>query len=175
VARAVHPKEHVDSSYGTRVMKLKLKMFHTVSFFVFVMSILGETLATASTDTGIQDKTIESKKNGNLLIRLTNETDKLINGENLICVLFQSTSSARALDIRDVTVDFGLRVGRIQEPPITASLTKNGTDRYCGYVDLEESHYQSASYYTTVRFVEESGRKKSAAFFLTVSQKETTR
>jgi hypothetical protein len=147
---------------------MRFKSTLTATSCAFVMSILGETFAKVSATTEAQDKTIASKQTGNLFIRLTNDTGKLINGENYVCVLFQSASSTPAPDMREVRVDFGLRVGRIQEPPITANLTKNGADRYCGHADLEESHYQSASYYTTVRFVEGAGKKRNASFFLTV-------
>jgi hypothetical protein len=99
---------------------------------------------------------------------LTNDTGKLTPGENHFCVQFQSGSPTRAVDIREVSVDFRLLVGRIQEEPITAHLSRNHTDRYCGHIDLGSRYYQPSSYYAFVRYVEATGKKTSARLFLTV-------
>jgi hypothetical protein len=149
-------------------MKVKSKLIRTATSSLFVVLILGETFAVASTPEDVREKTIASRRTGNLVIALANDIGKLTPGENDFCVLFQSNSSSAAIDIREVSVDFTLLVGRIHEAPITAHLSQNGADRYCGHIDLGPQYYRPASYYAVVRYVEVTGKKKSARLSLTV-------
>ena len=130
---------------------------------------LGEMFVSASTSVDVPDKTITSKRTGGMVFVLANDTGKFVSGENHICVLFQSGSPTLAGDIREVSVDFRLLVGRLQEEPMTAHLSQNGTDRYCGHINLGPQYYRPASYYAFVRYVEVNGKKKSARLFVTVT------
>jgi hypothetical protein len=149
-------------------MKAKSKMIRTAASYLFVMCILGEMFGAASTTVDVSDKTIASKRTGSIVIALTNDTGKLTPGENHFCILFQRGNPAPAGDIGEVSVDFRLLVGRIQEEPITANLDQNGADRYCGRINLGAQYYHPASYYAFVRYVEATGKKRSARLFLTV-------
>ncbi len=149
-------------------MKAKSKTIRTAASYLFVMFIVGEMFGAASTTVGVSDKTIASKRTGSVVIALTNDTGKLTPGENHFCILFQRGGSASTGDIREVSVDFRLLVGRVQEKPITANLDQNGADRYCGQINLGTQYYHPASYYAFVRYVEATGEKKSARLFLTV-------
>jgi hypothetical protein len=80
-------------------MKAKSKMIRTATSYLFVMFILGEMFAAASTTMEVPDKTIASRRTGNVVIVLTNDTGKLTSGENYFCVLFQSDGAIRAGDI----------------------------------------------------------------------------
>ena len=126
-------------------MKAKSKMIQAATSFLFAMFILGELSVAASATVDVPGKTIASKRTGNMVVVLANDTGKLKPGENRFCVLFQNSSQARTADIREVSVDFRLLVGRIQEEPITAHLGQNGADRYCGRINLGPQYYRPAS------------------------------
>jgi hypothetical protein len=132
------------------------------------MFILGEMFAASSTTVNVSDKTIISRRTGSVVIVLTNDNGKLTPGENHFCVLFQSRSPIRAGDIREVSVDLRLLVGRLQEEPITAHLNQDGPGRYCGHMNLGPQYYRPASYYAFVRYVEATGKKKSIRLMLSV-------
>jgi len=149
-------------------MNAKSKMTRTATSFLFAMFILGEMSVSASTTVDIPDRTIASKRTGSMVVVLANDTGKLTPGENQFCALLQNGNPTRAADIREVSVDFRLLVGRIQEKPMTAHLSQNGADRYCGLINLGSQYYRPASYYAYVRYVEATGKKRSTRLFLTV-------
>jgi hypothetical protein len=149
-------------------LKGKSKMIQTATSYLFAMFILVEMLAAASTALDAPDKTIAAKRTSSVVIVLTNDTGMLTSGENHFCVLFQSRSPTPAEVIREVSIDFKLLVGRIQEAPITVHLNQNGADQYCGHINLGSQYYHPANYYALVRYVEATGKKKSSRLFLTV-------
>ncbi len=149
-------------------MKVKSKLAQTATSYLFVMFILSETLVAASPAVDVPDKTIAMKRAGNMPIVLTNDTGKLIRGENHFCLLFQGGNPTSASNIQDVSVDFRLLVGRLQEEPVTAHLSRNSVNRYCGDITLGSKYYQPSSYYAFVHYLEAPGKKKSARLHVTV-------
>ncbi len=149
-------------------MKVSSKVFRACACWLCAVLVVGGTLSVASHAAEIQEKTIATKRAGSMVITLTNETGKLTSGENHFCVLFQSAVPTDAIDIQDVTVDFRLLVGRIEEKPRTAHLSQSGAGRYCGLINLGLQYYSPSSYYAFVRYVDATGKKKSARLFLTV-------
>ena len=149
-------------------MKVTSKTIRPVTSRVLAIFVLGATFAIASTAEDVQEKTIASKRSGSLVVVMTNETGKLTPGENHFCVLFQSISPASAIDVREVTVDFRLLVGRIEEVPIVTQLSPNGVHRFCGRIDLGRQYYRPANYYVFVHYVEATGKKKSTRLSLAV-------
>lgn len=149
-------------------MKVRSQLLRTAASCVFAILVLSATLAAASTAEDVQDKAIASKRSGNLVAIVTNKAGKLTPGENHFCVLFQSISPYTAIDVREVTVDFRLLVGRIEEAAITAHLSSIGAQRFCGRVDLGQQYYRPASYYAFVHYIEASGRKRSIRLHLAV-------
>ena len=145
-------------------MNAKSKIIRTAASYLLVMFIFGEMFGAAGLLWTFQIRPLHRS----VVIALTNDTGKLTLGENHFCILFQRGSPAPADDIREVGVDFRLLVSRIKEEPITANLDQNGTDRYCGQINLGVQYYHPASYYAFVRYVEAAGKKKSARLFLTV-------
>lgn len=150
-------------------MKVRSKLLRTAASCVFAILVLSATLAGASTAEDVQDKTIASKRSGNLVVVVTNEAGKLTPGENHFCVLFQSISPSTAIDVREVTVDFRLLVGRIEEAPITAHLNSIGAQRFCGRIDLGRQYYRPSNYYVFVRCLEATGKKRSIRLFVSVT------
>jgi len=128
---------------------------------LFAIFVLGATLAVTSPAEDAQGKTIASKRNGNLVVVMTNEAGELTPGENHFCVLFQSVSPSTAFDIREVSVDFRLLVGKIEEAPMPTTLSSNGAQRFCGRIDLGRQYYRPSNYYAFVRYVEATGKKRS--------------
>lgn len=149
-------------------MKVKSKLSRIATSCVFAIFVLGATLAAASTAEDVQEKTIASKRRGSLDVVIKNETGKLTRGENHFCVLFQSISPSTAIDIQEVSVDFRLLVGRIEEAPLTAHLSPSGVHRFCGRIDLGRQYYRPASYYAIVHYAEPAGKKISARLSVTV-------
>lgn len=149
-------------------MNLKRNLIRAATFCSLSMLMIAGMPCAASTPTEVQEKAIASKQSGNLIVVMTNEAGKLTPGENHFCVLFQSISPASAIDVREVTVDFRLLVGRIEEALITAHLSSIGAQRFCGRIDLGRQYYRPASYYAFVHYVEASGRKRSIRLHLAV-------
>ena len=149
-------------------MKAKSKVIRIATSYLFVMFILGEMFATASTTGEVPDKTIATKRIGSGFIMLTNDTGKLTPGENHFCVLFQNRGPTPIVDIREVSVDFRFIIGRMQGKAIPARLIQDGTGRYCGDINLGPQYYHPAGYYAFVRYVETTGKKKTARLVVTV-------
>jgi hypothetical protein len=114
------------------------------------------------------ENTIASKRIKKVTIRLTNDSGKLTARENRFCVLFCNLETASPFDVQGVNVDFRQQVGRIQEEQITAELTQDGVGRYCGRINLGRQYYVPATYYVVVRFVDTTGKKTKARFYLSV-------
>ncbi len=150
-------------------MKVKPEVTRMGNMSILVIFILSATLATASTAVDAQEKTIASTKGRSLFIRLTSESGKFEAGENHFCVLLQSATPTSVGNFKDLTVDFTLLVGRLEEAPLTAHLRQTGADRFCGQINLGRQYYHPASYYAFVRYVDGAGKKRSARLSLTVT------
>ena len=149
-------------------MKVTSKTIRAATTCLFAIFVFGATLAAASTAEDVQEKTIASKRSGSLVVVMTNETGKLTPGENHFCVLFQTIIPSAAVEVTEVSVDFRLLVGRIEEAPLTAHLTPNGVQRFCGRIDLSRQYYRPANYYGFVHYIEANGRKRSMRLFVSV-------
>jgi hypothetical protein len=110
---------------------------------------------------------IASKRNRDLMIELTS-TGKLTAGENSLCVVFKGTENNARVDMSDVTAEFFLLVGRIQERPIKAVLGPEGKGRYCGHLNFGRLYYSPSSYYVFVRYVDAAGKKRRTRLFVAV-------
>jgi hypothetical protein len=111
---------------------------------------------------------ITSKRARDLVITITNADGRLREGDNDFCVLLQKRATREPPDVQDVSVDFTLLVGRIQEQPIRAHLTPDQPGRYCGHVSLGKQYYVPASYYAFVRYTDATGNKRKERLFLSV-------
>jgi hypothetical protein len=114
------------------------------------------------------EKTIASKRLRTVAITFTNDSGKLTAGENRFCVLFHNLETANSADVQNVTVDFRLLVGKIQEEPITAELTQDGVGRYCGRINIGRQYYAPSNYYVHVRYADATGKKRTVRFYLSV-------
>jgi hypothetical protein len=111
---------------------------------------------------------IASKRTNQLVITITSPDGRLKGGENSFCVMFEKKGTREPMDVENVSVDFTLLVGRIQEEPIRAHLTKDQKGHYCGHVDLGKQYYIPASYYAFVFYTDASGQERKARLFLSV-------
>jgi hypothetical protein len=112
--------------------------------------------------------TVASKRTKDLAIAIMSRDGRLKGGENSFCVVFQRRGTQEPVDVGNVSVDFTLLVGRIQEEPIKAQLTKDQVGRYCGQVNLGKQYYVPASYYAFVRYTDGVGKKRRQRLFLSV-------
>jgi hypothetical protein len=71
------------------------------------------------------------------------------------------------VEVQNVSVDFALLVGRIQEKPIKAHLAREEQGRYCGRVDLGKQYHIPPNYYAFLLYADSAGKKKER-IFLTV-------
>ena len=108
--------------------------------------------------------TVASKRTKDLAIAIISRDGRLKGGENSLCVVFQKRGTQEPVDVGNVSVDFTLLVGRIQEEPIKAQLTKDQVGRYCGQVNLGKQYYVPASYYAFVHYTNGAGKKKQRLF-----------
>ena len=114
------------------------------------------------------EMTVASKRTNDLVITITSADGRLKSGENSLCVVFQKRGTGKPVDVHNVSVDFTLLVGRIQEEPIRAHLTNDQMGHYCGHVDLGKQYYIPASYYAFVFYTDAGGQKRKARLFLSV-------
>jgi hypothetical protein len=117
---------------------------------------------------GSTERTIASKRTRNVVITITNADGRLRGGDNEFCVLVQKRETRESLDVQNVSVDFTLLVGRIQEVPIKAQLAQDQPGRYCGHVNLGKQYYVPASYYAFVLYTDAGGKKRKVRLFLSV-------
>jgi hypothetical protein len=137
-----------------------------LSYFILAL-ICGKGFGTESA-ADISEKRILSKRSKDAIVTLTNASGKLTAGENNLCVLFQSLAKPSSADVQLISVDFRLVVGRIQEQPIRADLNREGVGRYCGRVDLGRQYYIPSTYYVSVHYVNETGRKRTTGVYASV-------
>ena len=114
------------------------------------------------------EMTVTSKQAKDLVIRITSVDGRLKGGENRFCVVFQKRGTQEPFDVRNVSIDFALLVGRIQESPIRAQLVEDQMGRYCGQVNLGKQYYIPASYYAFVHYTDGIGKKRKQRLFLSV-------
>ena len=110
---------------------------------------------------------IASKRTKDVVIKITSAAE-LSEGDNGICVIFQTTRTNAPVDMREVTVEFSLLVGKIQERPISAVLNHEGTGRSCGHINLGRLYYSPSNYYVFVRYVDTGEAKRRTRLFVSV-------
>lgn len=111
---------------------------------------------------------VASKRTKNLAITITGPDGRLKGGENSFCVVFQNGETEEPVNVQNVSVEFTLLVGRIQEEHIRALVTEDRVGRYCGTVNLGKQYYVPASYYAFVLYTDAAGKKRKNRLFLTV-------
>ena len=114
------------------------------------------------------ERIVASRKVGDIVVAITNANGRLSGGENEFCVVFQKRDTREPFDVLNVSVDFVLLVGKIQEEPIKAQLVWQQPGRYCGHINLGKRYYVPASYYSFVRYIDAAGHKRKERLFLAV-------
>jgi hypothetical protein len=114
---------------------------------------------------------IASKRNHNFYVSLMSKSGELASKDQY-CVVFRRTSGGQPEQVGDVLVDFAQQVGRIRESPQQVPFSLDGSGRYCGSVDLGKQYYQTASYYIMVHYTDNSRKRSTCRFFLTIRQEQ---
>jgi hypothetical protein len=112
-----------------------------------------------------------SKRDHNFYVSLMSKSGKSA-WEDEYCVVFSRTSGGEPTEVGDVLVDFAQQVGRIRESPQAFPFSPDGRGRYCGSVDLGRQYYQPASYYVMVHYTDNSGKRRTCRFFLTIKREK---
>lgn len=149
-------------------MKTRCMAYLLVAPFFFTFVVLSNPLFAGPLSVSPSDKVIAMRKTKHVVTTLVNKTGKFKGGVNGFCVLFKDPETKSALDFQSVKVDFRSLVGRIEEVPITAGLSKEEAGRYCGQVNLGRQYYSPSSYYFFVRYTTATGKRQSARLFVAV-------
>ena len=149
-------------------MKTRCEETLLVVPFFFAVVALSTPLFAGPLSAGPSDKVIAARKTKHVVTTLVNKTGEFKGGVNGFCVLFTDPETKSALDFQSVRADFRLLVGRIEEVPITAGLSKEEAGRYCGQVDLGRQYYSPSSYYVFVSYIAATGKRKSTRLFVSV-------
>ena len=129
---------------------------------------LGRSLSATSPSACDTGKMLASKLQNDVEIGVMNEHGKLTAGDNSLCIVFRKVETGDPADIQNVSMEFRLLVGKIQEKPIEVQLTQIGVGYYRGVVNLGRQYYDPASYYAFVHYMDLAGTKKTKRFLLTV-------
>lgn len=138
----------------------------------FAMPVAAKLSAANLAPASSTEMTVVSNRTKNLVIAITNSDGGLKGGNNRFCVVFQKNGTEESADVQSVSVKFTLRVGKIEEEPITAEISRESPGRYCGHIDLGKQYYDPAGYYVLVRYTDAGGKKKNDRLFLSVSMAE---
>ena len=115
------------------------------------------------------EMTVASTRTRDLVIAIRSESGRLKGGENHFCVAFQKKRTNDLVDVHNVSVDFTLLVGRIEEEPIRSNLDRDEHGRYCGQVNLGEQYFVPANYYAFVRYTDAAGKRRKQRLFLSLN------
>jgi hypothetical protein len=130
---------------------------------IFLLIVLG---AVSSALIQAPSTAIASRNANGLTVTITNESGKLHEGKNNICVSFQAIEGAQPLNVRNVAIEFTLLVGRNSRAS-KAPLIQDA-DHYCGIVDLGRQFYSPANYDAVVRYMDSLGKKRRISFGLSL-------
>jgi hypothetical protein len=130
---------------------------------IFLLIVLG---AVSSALVQAPSKAIASRNANGMTVTITNESGKLHEGKNNICVSFQAVEGVHPADVRNVAIEFTLLVGR-NSRAAKAPLIQDA-DHYCGVIDLGRQFYSPANYDAVVRYVDSLGKKRRISFGLSL-------
>ena len=109
-----------------------------------------------------------AQRTKDLTITITSPDGRLRGGENSICVVFQKRETKEPVNVQNVSVEFTLLVGRIEEEPIRAQLTEDRVGRYCGHANLGQQYRVPASYYAFVFYTNAAAKKRKDRLFFSI-------
>jgi hypothetical protein len=139
-----------------------------VAILLPAVFVLTELLCASASDVCATERTISSKRAKDLGIVLMNEDGKLARGDNSFCLAFNRVETGEPADVQNVSIDFRLLVGKIQETPIRVRLTQVSVGQYRGRANLGSQYYSPSSYYAFVRYIDLAGKKRKMRFFFAV-------
>ena len=114
------------------------------------------------------ETTITSGRARDAVITITNADGRLRGGDNDFCVVFEKKETREPINVQNVSVDFILLVGKIEEQPIRVRLPEVQRGRFCGHANLGKQYYVPASYYAFVLYTDTGQKKRKERLFLSV-------
>jgi hypothetical protein len=151
-----------------RVMLLFAVSMGVITSHDFIAGYQGRPLTYQQSQVRLTETIIASKQERDVVITITNVDGRLRGGDNDFCVLFEKRERREPRDVQNVSVDFTLLVGKIQEEPIRARLAQDQPGRYCGHVNLGKQYYVPANYFAFVLYTDASHKKRKERLFLSV-------
>lgn len=116
--------------------------------------------------------TVTSKRTRDLVITIMSTDGTLTAGDNNLCVKFQKRATQEPVAVTNVSVDFTLLVGRIEERPIKAALVQVQNGEYCGTVNLSKQYYDPSNYYVFVRYTVATGKRRRQRLFVSIHSRK---
>ena len=120
-------------------------------------------------------KAVTSKRTRDLVITIMSADGALTAGENDLCVKFQKRATQEPVAVTNVSADFTLLVGRIEERPIRGALVQVQSGQFCGTVNLGKQYYDPANYYVFVRYSDATGKRKRQRLFVSIHSRARRR
>lgn len=130
--------------------------------------LLAELLLAGPSRASSVEKTVTSKRTRDLVITITSRDGTLAAGQNSLCVKFQKRATQEPVAVSNVSVDFTLLVGRIEERPIRGPLIQVQNGQYCGTVNLGKQYYDPSNYYVFVRYTDATGKTRRQRLFVSI-------
>ena len=130
--------------------------------------VLAKLLLARPATVHVTETTVASKRTKDLVIAITSSDGRLKGWDNSLCVVFKKRGTEELVDVQNVSLEFTLLVGKLQEEPIRAQLSEDQMGRYCGHVNLGKQYYVPASYYAFVLYTDAAGKKRKERLFLRV-------
>lgn len=137
--------------------------------------LLAELLLAGPARPSSVEKTVTSKRTRDLVITIRSRDGTLAAGENRLCVTFQKRASQEPVTVSNVSVDFTLLVGRIEERPIRGALIQVQNSQYCGTVNLGKQYYDPSNYYVFVRYSDATGKRLRQRLFVSIRSRARDR
>jgi hypothetical protein len=141
----------------------------TAALFCFISALLASGQNHGSSDLVRSYRRIVSKRAKNIEITLTSPNGKLKAGQNDMCVIFRDTETGSSPVVQVTAVEFRQAVGKVQEAPIDATITRVEAGLFCGNVNLGTQYYFPSNYYVLVHHVDAVGRRKKTRFFVVLN------
>lgn len=130
--------------------------------------LLAELLLAGPIRASSVEKTVTSKRTRDLVVTIMSADGRLVAGQNSLCVRFQKRATQEPVAVSNVSVDFTLLVGRIEEQPISGALVRVENGQYCGTVNLGKQYYDPSNYYVFVRYTDAAGKRRKQRLFVSI-------
>lgn len=149
-------------------MRTRSKPHLSISLMLLTVISPSFQIRTSSPGSHPANVTVTAKKTKYLLIAIITPDGRMRGGENSFCIVFKSKETQVPAEVHDVKIDFVLLVGKIEEKPIKAEISRSEDGRFCGRVNLGKQYYVPAGYYAFLTYRDANGKRRRQRLFVRV-------